>query len=344
MDDQLRSDLLPAAAGALIPQVAALRLRQCEPPVTPESHREALGPALFSTTLVAVGRWRCPVDSVVFADSGPARWHLFVFPRSSVWIAHEDQPPFVADPTVVTFYNRGQRYRRAPLSPSGDRGDWFAVAPGVLADVLAPHDPGVSDRGPRLFPFSHGPSDLRSYGAQRAVFEHVSREAAPDALFVEETVLEVLDRVAGLAYARALPQGARTHGSTRGLELVEHARAVLARRFAEDVSLHELAREVGSSPYHLARVFRRATGDSLHGYRTELRLRLSLERLAEPASDLLELALALGYSSHSHFTGVFRAAFGVTPSEVRGRLSAGRGRELVERLAPRRACPNHQPA
>jgi len=64
-------------------------------------------------------------------------------------------------------------------------------------------------------------------------------------------------------------------------------------------------------------LFRQRTGVSIHRYLTRLRLRASLERLADGASDLTTLALDLGFSSHSHFSGAFRAEFGQTPSEVR---------------------------
>jgi len=33
--------------------------------------------------------------------------------------------------------------------------------------------------------------------------------------------------------------------------------------------------------------------------------------------DITDLALELGYSSHSHFTAAFRSALGVTPSDYR---------------------------
>jgi AraC-like DNA-binding protein len=48
-----------------------------------------------------------------------------------------------------------------------------------------------------------------------------------------------------------------------------------------------------------------------------LRLRASLERVAEQRADLTSIALDLGFSSHSHFTDVFRREFGKTPSEFR---------------------------
>ena len=329
MDHQLRSDL-HAADGALTPRLAPLATRRIEPAPAADGDRDTLGPALFSTTLVTVGRWRCPPWHPVFADSGPARAHLFVFPRTSVFIQHEGGPRFVADPATVTYYNRGQRYRRGPLSPAGDRGEWFAVAPSVLAEVLSRHEPSARDRGDRLFAITHGPSDRQSYLEQRAVFEHVCREPAPDPLFVDETMLGVLDRVTGLTtWRKSAPAAA---GARARRDVAERAREVLARRYTERASLEELARAASCSPFHLARMFRHATGRSLHGYRTELRLRAALERLGDAGADLLELALLLGYSSHSHFTDVFRSAFGVTPSEVRHRLTRGRVRDLAAGL------------
>ncbi|MGD9906024.1 MAG: helix-turn-helix transcriptional regulator [Vicinamibacterales bacterium] len=314
-------------------RAAPLAARRHEAPPRREWDREGLGPTLFDTGIVAVGRWRCPADHPLFADSGPARGYLFVFPRTSVWIAHEGQPRFLADRATVTFYNRGQRYRRFAVAGGADHGEWFAVAAPVLADVLASADPPAADRAP-AFAFTHGPSDRASYLAQRAVYEHVCRVDAPDALFVEETMLAVLGRVSRAA--RDQPRRvASSAGRTRGAagELAERVRELLAVRYGETLSLRDVARAVDCSPFHLARLFRRATGTSLHRYRTELRLRAALDRLAEAHTDLLELALSLGYSSHSHFTEVFRTAFGLTPSEARRRLVGGRGRELLAGLA-----------
>jgi AraC family transcriptional regulator len=73
------------------------------------------------------------------------------------------------------------------------------------------------------------------------------------------------------------------------------------------------------SVFHLCRTFRAVTGQTIHAYRTQLRLRAALERV-EYASDLSAVALDLGFSSHSHFTAAFRRAFGVTPSGVRRAL------------------------
>ncbi|MGE0041854.1 MAG: helix-turn-helix transcriptional regulator [Vicinamibacterales bacterium] len=291
--------------------------------------RARLDVPLYAGPIVTVGRWRCPVESPHFADSGPAGAYFFCFPRTSVWIQHAGQRPFVADPNVVTFYNAGQAYARQPLSAEGDHGDWFAVAPEVIAGTLAAYDPPAADRPDRPFTVSHGPSDPATYLLQRAVFEHVSREPVPDALFVEETVLDILDRIAGLAMG---PEATAPAQAGRGRELSEAARSVLAARFAEGLTLGDIARAVDTSVFHLARVFRRVTGTTLHAYRNQLRLRTGLGSLAEKDTDLLDLALALGYSSHSHFTEAFRRSFGATPSVVRGCLTTRQARALAARL------------
>lgn len=288
--------------------------------VTPDSPRHQIDVALFRSPILQVGRFRCPAGHPHFHNSGPAAEHLFVFPRDGVWICHEGAPAFVADPNTVTYYNRGQRYTRRQLSDWGDRCDWFAVDAAALADTLAGCDESAADRPDDPFLFTHGPSDQHSYLRQRAVFAHVSREARPDRLFVEETALSVLGSVAALAYERHGLRPRRTALPRRDVEASEAARDVLARRFAEDLSLADIAAEVGLSVYHLARVFRQRTGFSLHAYRTQLRLRTALERLADPDCDLVDIALDLGFSSHSHFTAVFRRAFGETPSAVRASL------------------------
>ena len=288
--------------------------------ITADSPRHHLDVVVFASPLVRVGRWRCPADHPQFLDSGPAPDALFVFPREGVWITHDGGDPFVADDNTVTYYNKGQSYTRSKLSARGDQCEWFAVAPEAIAETLSAHEPGAIDRPDLPFRFTHGPSDPESYLRQRLVFEHVSRERNADQLFVEEAVLSVLGDVTKLAYVR---QGARPAGRARrrrDVDLVETARDVIARQFKDNLSLSEVAREVESSVFHLARVFKARTGFSLHAYRNQLRLRAALERLAEPGVDLIDIALDLGFSSHSHFTETFRRSFGKTPSAVRESL------------------------
>jgi AraC-like DNA-binding protein len=83
-------------------------------------------------------------------------------------------------------------------------------------------------------------------------------------------------------------------------------------------TLAELAAPLGVSPFHLARLFRRVTGSSIHQYRLELRLREAHGRLLDGERDLTALALDLGFADHAHFANAFRRRYGAPPSRVRG--------------------------
>ena len=98
--------------------------------------------------------------------------------------------------------------------------------------------------------------------------------------------------------------------------IVERAKATIAGDPFGDWSLADVARAVGTSPYHLTRSFKRVTGLSLHAYRLQLRLQAGLER-AVGGEPLDRIAVDCGFAHHSHFTATFREHFGTTPSVLR---------------------------
>jgi len=71
-----------------------------------------------------------------------------------------------------------------------------------------------------------------------------------------------------------------------------------------------------------ARAAAEARGMPLYRYQTLLRLGRALERLPE-REDITDLAFELGFSSHSHFTAVFRSELGMTPSSYRAQARVG---------------------
>jgi len=276
---------------------------------------------LFESSAVQIGAFRCPVGHPDFADSGPIRNYCFVFPRTSVVIQHKGEAPFPADPTVVTLYNKGQVYRRQAISPEGDRCDWYGVSEDIVREAVADYDRRAADDHIRPLGFARARVDADTYLQQRQLFAVATRDRVPDRLLIEEVVVALLDRVLRQAYG---PSGRTTpqHGRRAADDLADAACELLGRRFAEPLSLAEVADALDTSVFHLCRSFRRATGTTLHEHRNQLRLRSALDRLEARSCDLSQLALDLGYSSHSHFTAAFRQAFGVTPSLVRGRVRA----------------------
>src|SRR4051812_2346311 len=127
---------------------------------------EAVDSILFSTDSVTIGAFRCAATHPSFRNSGPIRDDCFVFPRTAVQIEHDNAAPFIADPTIVTLYNRRQEYQRQAVSAQGDRCDWFAVSPELLRAALRDRDP-VAAEHERPMRFTHALTDADTYFVQR---------------------------------------------------------------------------------------------------------------------------------------------------------------------------------
>jgi AraC family transcriptional regulator len=101
-----------------------------------------------------------------------------------------------------------------------------------------------------------------------------------------------------------------------GASWVHQARDLVRDRFAESVSLEEIARSVGAHPVHLARQFRRTFGCSVGELVRRTRIDFVCRQLATDAP-LSEIAFRAGFSDQSHMTRLFRRAMGVTPRQYR---------------------------
>jgi AraC-like DNA-binding protein len=98
--------------------------------------------------------------------------------------------------------------------------------------------------------------------------------------------------------------------------LVDRAKLVLAGDLARRWTLAEIGAEVRCSPVYLTQVFQQVEGLPLYRYQLRLRLARALDLLGQ-YDDLTSLGLDLGFSSHSHFSAMFRAAYGRSPSAFR---------------------------
>ena len=308
-----------AAARAALPAVEAPAAPSREDPVLRSITR--VDRLIFRSPLIAMATFRCPPDDPLFLDSGPTNNAIFVFPRNSIRIQHDGQPAFLAGPNLVTFYNPGQTYRRMRVGAEGDDSDWYWVEPQTMTQVVARYDPAAADHPERPFGFTWGPSDPRTYLEQRRAFLHAATAENPDRLYLEETMVWILDRVVASASSTQAARARETAAAARRhADLAEGAKTLLELRAREPLDLSSLARELACSPFHLCHVFRKQTGFTLSEYQHQIRLRRSLDRVADRSMPLTDLAAELGYASHSHFTLFFRRAFGVTPSALRSRL------------------------
>jgi AraC family transcriptional regulator of adaptative response/methylated-DNA-[protein]-cysteine methyltransferase len=117
-------------------------------------------------------------------------------------------------------------------------------------------------------------------------------------------------------------------GETDARRRVRAAKAYLDAHLDETVTLERLGHEVGMSPYHLQRVFRRQVGMSPKAYGDSRRMEQMKTRLREGTS-VSRATFDSGYTSVSRAYDHARARIGMTPGDYRRGGSGVRIRSIT---------------
>ena len=101
---------------------------------------------------------------------------------------------------------------------------------------------------------------------------------------------------------------------------LERAVEMLRERFAERLTISEVAMSVGVHPVHLAREFRRFKRCTMGEYIRQLRIERACHQLHNLEEPLAAIAVGAGFSDQSHFCRTFRRIVGMTPTAYRAAL------------------------
>ncbi|WP_052418456.1 GlxA family transcriptional regulator [Pseudooceanicola atlanticus] len=96
---------------------------------------------------------------------------------------------------------------------------------------------------------------------------------------------------------------------------------MMEQNIEEPISPAILARDVGMSTRQLERLFRRYLNRSPKRYYMELRLQKARNLLMQTDMSVINVALACGFSSPSHFSKCYRTQYNTTPYRERGSQS-----------------------
>jgi AraC-like DNA-binding protein len=230
-----------------------------------------------------------------------------VFPYRGAYVRHLGRDEAVADANQVLFFNASEGYRVSHPVPGGDTSLVVIVSEPQLTE-LAPRT-FLHDRAPLAFRKQRLRIDARAQ-VLMALLRHSLHENIAEPLEAESLALTLMQRALG-------PRTTHLAGASVGRQrLVDRVKLVLTSDLARRWTLAEIAAEVRGSPVYLTQVFQQVEGLPLYRYQLRLRLARALDLLAQ-YDDLTALSLDLGFSSHSHFSAAFRAAYGRSPSEFR---------------------------
>jgi AraC family transcriptional regulator len=108
-----------------------------------------------------------------------------------------------------------------------------------------------------------------------------------------------------------------TASSNQPPHWLRQARELLRTRFAERLTLADVATTVEVHPVHLAQMFHKSYRCTVGDYVRQLRIDYACHKLATSEMSIVEIALAAGFCDQSHFTRTFKRCTGVPPSQYR---------------------------
>jgi AraC family transcriptional regulator len=147
-----------------------------------------------------------------------------------------------------------------------------------------------------------------------ALQAELQRERIPN-----QAYLEPLAGVIAVHLARHYVAAAPSITSPTGLpqHKLKRVQAYIEQHIAEAIHVDRLASEVHMSPFHFARMFKKATGQPPHLYVVMQRVERARTLLRDSEQALIDIAAQAGFRTQGHFTGVFRRYTGLTPRAYR---------------------------
>ncbi|MDR7272176.1 AraC-like DNA-binding protein [Pelomonas saccharophila] len=187
---------------------------------------------------------------------------------------------------------------------SGDDCTVLSLSPALLEETL-------SALGAAGSPNRFGRACLPPLPRVAGLF-HALDTGGDEGFALEEAALAIVAQV-----SRALTDGEAPAALPRQDERARAAAHCIETRSAEALTLEEVARVAGLSPFHLLRVFRQSIGVTPHQYLMRLRLMQGLRLLRDTRLAVTDVAYETGWADLSNFNKAFRREFGCSPRSLR---------------------------
>ncbi len=270
---------------------------------------------IHESPIIQIVCWHCLCEGDALRAERCHSHHVLSVSLDGACQIHDGRRRIIMDPATAVLHRPGSAYRTTHPYGCNDSGISIAFRDDVARDVYTRPRSGAPSVTIAIRP-------LRLALRQIVLALRQRDGLAVDPVVMDEIALELLAAAVEATTSSSNAVRSRTrddHG-----HIADAAREYLNAHFREPVRLDEIAREVGASPFHLSRVFRRHMGVALRGYLHRLRLGAAMHALSDTDASITRIALDAGFSSHAHLTALFAREMGVPPSHIRNLLGARR--------------------
>ncbi|HWQ39684.1 MAG TPA: AraC family transcriptional regulator [Burkholderiales bacterium] len=244
--------------------------------------------------------------------NGPSEHLVFVsLGEGTLWReANGERVRHALAPGFITVLPRGHAVRWSWSTPI--HFSVLALAPAFL-EAVARRDLGL---GPDEFElqFAEREQDAAVLTIAGALAREALRGDAGSRVYAE-SLAGILAVHLLRAYSSRTTEPDRHPEAAAVPRAVSRALAFIQANYAQGIGLKDIAAAARVSPYHLTRLFKRATGLAPYQYLIRARVHgaRSLLTAGGGRGSLAEIAAAVGFADQSHLTRHFKRVFGVTP-------------------------------
>ncbi|MCF1503800.1 AraC family transcriptional regulator [Afifella sp. H1R] len=260
----------------------------------------------------------CPTEPVRTYED--ATWRVELLPRQAYETRYTPERPvigFAFDRQNGVHAFAGDRNRDFAARANG-----FAYLPagceiysrseggGEYLRILRKNGRDARPRERHFSDFAHRAATNSAHRLRRQILLQDTR----DPLAIEALALD-LERAATAIIDGSEPRDLAAHWMTqRRMSRVE---AIIEARFAQALTVAELAEALDLSADFFTRAFRAAFGRTPRDAIIDRRIRHARDLLLKGDAPLAAIALASGFSSHAHMTAQFSQRLGMCPSKFR---------------------------
>ena len=150
-----------------------------------------------------------------------------------------------------------------------------------------------------------------------SLYKRAYEVAKEEAAYSQQTMAGIVNYLIGMMYS--LERNIELGKNQIQVDMISRARLRIRESLESDLSIQQIADELGVSYSNFRKLFKEHTGLSPATYQQELRLLRAKELLTTTDYSIKEIAYRLNFESPDYFSAKFKSKMGVKPSDIKNK-------------------------
>ena len=147
------------------------------------------------------------------------------------------------------------------------------------------------------------------------LYKEAYDSAVIEAAYSQQLMAGIVNHLIGMMYS--LERNIQLSHNQSHVDMISRARLCIREALESDLTIQQVAEEMGVSYSNFRKLFKEYTGLSPATYQQDLRLQRAKELLSTTDLSIKEIAYKLNFESPDYFSAKFKAKTGRRPSELR---------------------------